>query len=56
MSGKFLHLNRNKRSLALDLKKPAGMDALMRLLKVSDVLVWNIRPPAMARLGFRTRT
>ncbi|RPI43587.1 MAG: CoA transferase [Betaproteobacteria bacterium] len=51
MSGKFLHLNRNKRSLALDLKKPGGIDALKRLLTVSDVLVWNIRPPAMARLG-----
>ncbi|MCC6532080.1 MAG: CoA transferase [Burkholderiales bacterium] len=51
MSGKFLHLNRNKRSLALDLKKPGGLDALRRLLAVSDVLVWNIRPPAMARLG-----
>ena len=51
MSGKFIHLNRNKRSLALDLKRPGGLDALKRLLEVSDVLVWNIRPPAMARLG-----
>jgi len=51
MSGKFIHLNRNKRSLALDLKKPNGLDALKRLLAVADVLIWNIRPPAMARLG-----
>lgn len=51
MSGKFLHLNRNKRSLALDLKKPGGGEALRRLLRISDVLVWNVRPPAMARLG-----
>jgi crotonobetainyl-CoA:carnitine CoA-transferase CaiB-like acyl-CoA transferase len=51
MSGKFMHLNRNKRSLALDLKKPGGKEALTRLLETSDVLVWNIRPPAMARLG-----
>jgi crotonobetainyl-CoA:carnitine CoA-transferase CaiB-like acyl-CoA transferase len=51
MSGKFVHLNRNKRSLALDLKKPGGKEALQRLLKISDVLVWNVRPPAMARLG-----
>jgi len=51
MSGKFLHLNRNKRSLALDLKKPGGKDALRRLLATADVLVWNIRAPAMARLG-----
>ncbi len=51
MSGKFVHLNRNKRSLALDLKKPGGKEALQRLLKISDVLVWNVRPPAMVRLG-----
>lgn len=51
MSAKFIHLNRNKRSLALDLKKPRAMDAFKRLLKVSDVLIWNIRPPAMKRLG-----
>lgn len=51
MSGKFLHLNRNKRSLALDLKKPGGRQALRALLGTADVLVWNIRPPAMARLG-----
>ena len=51
MSGKFIHLNRNKRSLALDLKKDGGLATLQRLLAVSDVLVWNIRPPAMARLG-----
>ena len=51
MSGKFVHLNRNKRSLAVDLKKDGGLAALKRLLAVSDVLVWNIRPPAMARLG-----
>ncbi len=51
MSGKFVHLNRNKRSLALDLKKPGGKEALQRLLRISDVLVWNVRPPAMKRLG-----
>src|SRR5690606_10132556 len=51
MSAKFIHLNRNKRSLALDLKKPGGKEALQRLLRISDVLVWNVRPPAMARLG-----
>ena len=50
MSGKFLHLNRNKRSLVLDLKKPAAHAALLRLLEGADVLIWNVRPPAMARL------
>ena len=51
MSGKFLHLNRNKRSIALDLKQDAAHGALMRLIEGADVLIWNMRPPAMARLG-----
>ena len=50
MGAKFLHLNRNKRSIVLDLKQPAGHAALMRLAEKSDVLVWNVRPAAMARL------
>ena len=50
MGAKFLHLNRNKRSIVLDLKQPAGHTALMKLIERTDVLVWNVRPPAMARL------
>jgi crotonobetainyl-CoA:carnitine CoA-transferase CaiB-like acyl-CoA transferase len=50
MSSKFLHLNRNKRSIALDLKQPAGHEALLKLIAGADVLIWNMRPPAMARL------
>ena len=50
MGAKFLHLNRNKRSLVLDLKQATGYDALTRLLAKADVMVWNVRPPAMARL------
>jgi crotonobetainyl-CoA:carnitine CoA-transferase CaiB-like acyl-CoA transferase len=50
MSGKFLHLNRNKRSIVLDLKQPAGFAALEKLIATADVLVWNMRPAAMARL------
>jgi crotonobetainyl-CoA:carnitine CoA-transferase CaiB-like acyl-CoA transferase len=50
MGAKFLHLNRNKRSLVLDLKHPGGHAALMKLIEKTDVLVWNVRPPAMARL------
>jgi crotonobetainyl-CoA:carnitine CoA-transferase CaiB-like acyl-CoA transferase len=50
MSSKFVHLNRNKRSIALDLKKSAGHQALLRLLKTADVMLWNVRPSAMKRL------
>ncbi|MGE5523583.1 MAG: CaiB/BaiF CoA transferase family protein [Rhodospirillaceae bacterium] len=50
MGAKFLHLNRNKRSIVLDLKNPEGHAALMKLVERADVLVWNVRPPAMARL------
>ncbi|RPJ45215.1 MAG: CoA transferase [Betaproteobacteria bacterium] len=46
----FLHHNRNKRSLVLDLKKPAGYAALQKLLQTADVLIYNVRPQAMQRL------
>ncbi|HUJ87841.1 MAG TPA: CoA transferase [Burkholderiales bacterium] len=46
----FLHANRNKRALALDLKQTAAREALLALAKDADVLVYNIRPQAMARL------
>ena len=47
----FLQANRNKRSLVLDLKNPAEMQQLHALLRSADVLVSNIRPQALARLG-----
>jgi crotonobetainyl-CoA:carnitine CoA-transferase CaiB-like acyl-CoA transferase len=50
MGAKFLHLNRNKRSIVLDLKNPAGHAALMKLLARADVMLWNNRPASMARL------
>ncbi len=46
----FLHHNRNKRSIVLDLKKPDGHAALLRLAKTADVLIYNVRPQAMQRL------
>ncbi len=46
----FMNANRNKRSVVLDLKKPAGRDACLAIAKGADVLVYNIRPQAMARL------
>ncbi len=46
----FLNANRSKRSITLDLKKPAGRDVLLRLIATADVLVYNVRPAAMARL------
>jgi crotonobetainyl-CoA:carnitine CoA-transferase CaiB-like acyl-CoA transferase len=50
MGAKFLHLNRNKRSIVLDLKQPAGLSALNKLLARADVMLWNNRPASMARL------
>jgi crotonobetainyl-CoA:carnitine CoA-transferase CaiB-like acyl-CoA transferase len=46
----FLHHNRNKRSIVLDLKQAAGRDALLRLARDADVLIYNVRPQAMQRL------
>jgi crotonobetainyl-CoA:carnitine CoA-transferase CaiB-like acyl-CoA transferase len=51
MSSIFLALNRNKRSLALDLKRPEGLAAVQRLLPTVDVLVHNMRTAAIDRLG-----
>ena len=51
MSGKFLNFNRNKRSICLDLKKPAGAEAVRRLTSNADVFVSNIRPAALERAG-----
>ena len=51
MSSKFLAFNRNKRSLAIDLKAAEARDIMAKLVARSDVLVANIRPPALQRLG-----
>jgi crotonobetainyl-CoA:carnitine CoA-transferase CaiB-like acyl-CoA transferase len=51
MSGKFINFNRNKRSIGLDIKKPEGLEALLRLIDKTDVFVSNVRPDALARAG-----
>jgi crotonobetainyl-CoA:carnitine CoA-transferase CaiB-like acyl-CoA transferase len=52
MAALFLGLNRNKRSLVLDLKHEAAKSALWKLIDTADVLVHSIRPQAVERLGF----
>ena len=47
----FLSANRSKRSIALDLKNPAGVDVLKRLISTADVFVQNFRPGAIDRMG-----
>lgn len=51
MGALYLHLNRNKRSVVLDLKSEAGRAACLRLAESADVLLYNTRPQAMKRLG-----
>jgi crotonobetainyl-CoA:carnitine CoA-transferase CaiB-like acyl-CoA transferase len=52
MAAFFMGINRNKRSLVLDLKQVAARAALWRLVDGADVFIHSIRPQAVARLGF----
>ncbi len=52
MSGQFMATNRNKRSVAVDLKTAGGGEVLRRLVCWADALVTNVRPAALERLGF----
>lgn len=47
----FLAINRNKRSVAIDLRKPEGREVALRLVAEADVVVSNFRPGVMERLG-----
>jgi crotonobetainyl-CoA:carnitine CoA-transferase CaiB-like acyl-CoA transferase len=56
MGAYFANLNRNKRSLALDLKRPAAREAILRLVETADVFVHNMRTGAAKRLGLDYET
>jgi len=56
MSAFYLTMNRNKRSVVLDLKSDDGKAAFMELVRTADVLVYNVRPQAMRRLGLSFET
>jgi crotonobetainyl-CoA:carnitine CoA-transferase CaiB-like acyl-CoA transferase len=47
----FLHANQGKRSMVLDLKQPEAREVLLNMVEQSDVLIFNIRTKALARLG-----
>src|SRR5713226_3716142 len=51
MSASFLSCNRNKRSLAIDLKAAEGLAIVQKLIATADVLVHNFRPGAAERIG-----
>ncbi len=51
LTASFLNNNRNKRSIVLDLKKPAAVEVLLRLVAGADVFVQNFRPGVAERLG-----
>jgi len=52
MSGSYLNMNRNKRSVAIDLKLDAAKGVLRKLAASADVFIHNMRPQAIERLGF----
>ncbi|MFG1342466.1 CaiB/BaiF CoA transferase family protein [Xanthobacter autotrophicus] len=55
-SGAYLHLNRGKRNICLDLKKAAARGVVDRLVASADVVVANMRPQALQRLGLDAET
>jgi crotonobetainyl-CoA:carnitine CoA-transferase CaiB-like acyl-CoA transferase len=55
-SGAYLHLNRGKKNICLDLKKQSGKEICQKLVAWADVIVANMRPDALARLGLDADT
>ena len=55
-SGAYLHLNRGKRNICLDLKKQGGKEICQKLVEWADVIVANMRPDALERLGLDAHT
>jgi crotonobetainyl-CoA:carnitine CoA-transferase CaiB-like acyl-CoA transferase len=55
-SGAYLHLNRGKKNICLDLKKEGGKDIIQKLVAWADVIVANMRPDALERLGLDSQT
>jgi crotonobetainyl-CoA:carnitine CoA-transferase CaiB-like acyl-CoA transferase len=55
-SGTYLHLNRGKRNLCCDLKHPESREILARLVASCDVIIANMRPQALERLGLDAKT
>ena len=56
MSSQFVTINRNKRSLGIDLRAPEGRDVILRLMAVSDVVIENLGPGALDNLGLDLQT
>jgi crotonobetainyl-CoA:carnitine CoA-transferase CaiB-like acyl-CoA transferase len=55
-SGTYLHLNRGKRNICCDLKKPGADEVIRRLVASADIIVANMRPKALERLGLDHQT
>lgn len=55
-SGTYMHLNRGKRNICLNLKSPDAMEIVQRLVKTADVIIANMRPQALVRLGLDSQT